>query len=241
MNDYKLQYGGYIDISGLHITEPPDKCCNNCERQQNCEMREMLNENGRTMFLNCKRWNGHKGKRPKAKYKNGKIIHSIKEFEDSQSELFRVKFGETWKTLHTGFITSWQYHMLKSFIYQGRVCEADLKDQEEGEVMSEYKCVYSENVTEDRPKTYGTYTILPVKSDDSKEKKIEMLKLGLQKMVDTVAEWDVCPNFNTMQFIIHEGLHFNNKSWYEGEEGEPEQEAPFFAMTVGVKFEEQQH
>ena len=108
--------------------------------------------------------------------------------------------------------------------------------------MSEYKCVYqgvvSENKTGSRPKMYGTYAILPVERDDSKEKKIEMLKLGLQKLVDEMAGWDICPNFNTIQFIIHEGWQSTNKSWYEGEEGEPEQGPQVYAMTVGVKFEE---
>ena len=67
----------------------------------------------------------------KPKYKNGKLIHTIGEFENCQSLWYRVRFGGKYKTLHYSFLQSWQYVTLKRFITHGNVCVAE-KIGEEG-------------------------------------------------------------------------------------------------------------
>ena len=71
----------------------------------------------------------------KRKYKRGKQIKSVGEFEQSNATFFRVRFGEKEKTIHYGFLESWQYHTLSLFIYRGCVfeAEANLIESKEGD------------------------------------------------------------------------------------------------------------
>lgn len=59
------------------------------------------------------------------KYKKGKQICSVSDFENSSYEYFCVIFGKTEKTMHRGFLISWQYRTLKKFIDRGWVFEAE--------------------------------------------------------------------------------------------------------------------
>lgn len=63
----------------------------------------------------------------KPKYKQGKQITSIAQFEKSKSMYFKWRN----KTLHRGFITSWQYHYLRMQIRQGVLYEADYIEESE--------------------------------------------------------------------------------------------------------------
>lgn len=63
----------------------------------------------------------------KRKYKQGKIIRSVAEFEQCESNWYMVKFGgmtDKLKPMHISFLTSWQYHTLYRFIKNGCVFEA---------------------------------------------------------------------------------------------------------------------
>ena len=60
------------------------------------------------------------------KYKRGKKIESVSDFEKSHSLWFRVIFGTNERTKHRGFLMSWQYHTLELFIRRGYVYEAEL-------------------------------------------------------------------------------------------------------------------
>ena len=68
------------------------------------------------------------------KYKRGKRIKSVGEFEKSVQKgnrWFMVYFGSTVpKTLHWGFLSSWQYSLLSRSIYAGRVYEAKKIEEE---------------------------------------------------------------------------------------------------------------
>ena len=69
------------------------------------------------------------------KYKRGKRIKSVSEFEKSTrikgNRWFMVDFGSAVpKTLHWGFLTAWQYGLLEKFIYAGRVYEAKKIEEE---------------------------------------------------------------------------------------------------------------
>lgn len=57
----------------------------------------------------------------KPKYKQGRKIESVADFEKSKCEYFKV-YG---KTTHRAWIESWQYRVLKNFIKAGAIYEAD--------------------------------------------------------------------------------------------------------------------
>lgn len=62
----------------------------------------------------------------KRKYKKGKMINSVAEFENSKSRFFIVYFGaDHCRTIHYSFLEAWQYHTLKNFIKKGAVYEAE--------------------------------------------------------------------------------------------------------------------
>ena len=61
----------------------------------------------------------------KPKYKRGKQIKTVADFEKSGATWFRVLFGMTERTKHRSFLISWQYHTLEMFIRAGRIFEAD--------------------------------------------------------------------------------------------------------------------
>lgn len=59
------------------------------------------------------------------KYRTGKQIRSIAEFDQSECKHFRVKFGDKIQTKHRSFLISWQYRTLLNFIQRGWVYEAE--------------------------------------------------------------------------------------------------------------------
>lgn len=61
----------------------------------------------------------------KAKYKRGRKIESVGDFEKSEARFYRVCFGNNERTKHRGFLEAWQYHTLELFIRNGWVYEAD--------------------------------------------------------------------------------------------------------------------
>lgn len=65
----------------------------------------------------------------KPKYKKGKPIRSIDDFEKSKAMYYKVDFGGmNSRTIHRAFLISWQHKMLRDFIYGGRIWEAELKE-----------------------------------------------------------------------------------------------------------------
>ena len=68
----------------------------------------------------------------KPKYKKGKPIRSIDDFEKSKAKYYKVEFGgKNVRTIHMAFLISWQYWMLRNFIKSGRIWEAELKEGEQ--------------------------------------------------------------------------------------------------------------
>lgn len=61
----------------------------------------------------------------KSKYKQGKRIYSMLDFEESDNDWFKVNFGNHTKTVHRAFLLSWQYRLLKQFIDNKRVFIAE--------------------------------------------------------------------------------------------------------------------
>lgn len=62
-----------------------------------------------------------------SKYKRGKKIRTVAQFEASKCKCFWVIFG-TPKVMPYGFIQAWQYGYLKDIIYGGRMYEANLRE-----------------------------------------------------------------------------------------------------------------
>lgn len=60
----------------------------------------------------------------KPKYEIGKQIHSISDFDKSNSKWFKIKFGNSFKTVHKSFVISLQYRVLEQYINKGNVFEA---------------------------------------------------------------------------------------------------------------------
>ena len=69
----------------------------------------------------------------KRKYKKGRQLQTVSDFENSTSNWFIVCYGikEKEKTTHRGWITSWQYHMLKDIANSGRLYEAEMEEEDE--------------------------------------------------------------------------------------------------------------
>lgn len=61
----------------------------------------------------------------KRKYKSGRQIRSVADFEQSTAQYFIVRFGANQRTRHRGFLISWTYNTLSNFINRGQVFEAD--------------------------------------------------------------------------------------------------------------------
>ena len=61
----------------------------------------------------------------KPKYKIGKKIESIADFEKSTCTFFKIGI----KTYHRGWLESFQYRVLKNYISSGNVHEADLIEE----------------------------------------------------------------------------------------------------------------
>lgn len=61
----------------------------------------------------------------KPKYKIGKKIETVAEFEKSACTFFMIGI----KTYHRGWLESFQYRVLKNYISSGNVHEADLVEE----------------------------------------------------------------------------------------------------------------
>ena len=59
------------------------------------------------------------------KYKEGKIIRSISDFDQSESKFNIVHFGNKPKTVHRSFLIYQQYIVLKRWIERGMVFAAE--------------------------------------------------------------------------------------------------------------------
>ncbi len=59
----------------------------------------------------------------KRKFKEGRKVVSVAEL--LEHEWFIVRFGKKAKTVHKGFLTSWQFHTCELFVDQGRIYIAE--------------------------------------------------------------------------------------------------------------------
>ena len=68
----------------------------------------------------------------KPKYKDGKQIKTILQFERSTCDWYRLHHmgPKRTKTVHRAFLISWQYQFLKNFINKGWIYEAKLVEEE---------------------------------------------------------------------------------------------------------------
>ena len=88
-------------------------------------------------------------------------------------------------------------------------------------------------------KPYGTFCMMAVEKDDPAEKKLDMLKLAVDKLIDIFKKVDCIPVMDTMQLIVKEGLITceDEPDWYADEKEDYKPHEPYWAMTVAMKFE----
>ena len=65
------------------------------------------------------------------KYKQGKRINTIAEFDQSEKMYYIVHFGSTVRTRHRSFLMSLQYRTLWKFIFNGMIYEAERVEEDE--------------------------------------------------------------------------------------------------------------
>ena len=71
----------------------------------------------------------------KAKYKKGRKIESIADFEKSSCQYFKVME----KTTHRAWIESWQYRVLKNTIQKGFLFETELIECDKSYTYEDYQ------------------------------------------------------------------------------------------------------
>ena len=88
-------------------------------------------------------------------------------------------------------------------------------------------------------KQFGTYSILRCDPTATKKQKLDLIKVGIDTLIEKAKEFPSEPNINTLKFIIKEDLHFPGETdWYADEKPDYKPEPPFWAITVGVKYYE---
>lgn len=85
-------------------------------------------------------------------------------------------------------------------------------------------------------KQWGTYCLFQCDKTDSKEKKFDLVRAGVDRLIEEAKEFPVEPIFNTLQIIVHEDLHFTDQEDWYADEKQGYNPKPFWAMTVGIKF-----
>lgn len=61
------------------------------------------------------------------KYRKGKLIRNMEELARYDGAFFKVCFGYNhYKTIHRGFLLSWQYRTLEHYVKAGKVSAAEL-------------------------------------------------------------------------------------------------------------------
>lgn len=84
---------------------------------------------------------------------------------------------------------------------------------------------------------YGTYVMIPCKHDAGPEEKMQAVKKGIDRIIAKMQAWEIIPDFDTMEFIIHETVHSQKAlDWYVSEKGQQIDDAEE-VITVGIKYE----
>ena len=83
---------------------------------------------------------------------------------------------------------------------------------------------------------YGSYVIIPCKHDAGYDKKMKTIQAGIDELIKKHKELNIEPDFDTLQFIVHE-YDYCKKSldWYADEKGEIDDIEE--VITVGIKYE----
>lgn len=83
---------------------------------------------------------------------------------------------------------------------------------------------------------YGTYVMIPCKHDAGPDEKMKAVKIGIDMIIRKMKAWDIIPDFDTMEFIIHETVHSQKAlDWYISEKGQQIDDAEK-VITVGIKY-----
>lgn len=83
---------------------------------------------------------------------------------------------------------------------------------------------------------YGTYVTITCKHDAGPDEKMQAVKIGIDMIIRKMQAWDIIPDFDTMEFIIHETVHSQKAlDWYISEKGQ-QIDDEVEVITVGIKY-----
>lgn len=69
----------------------------------------------------------------KGKYKRGRLITSLDDFDKCESDYYKVLFGADGsreRTMHKGYMVGWQFHYISCMIHGKKVYEAVLQRED---------------------------------------------------------------------------------------------------------------
>ena len=81
---------------------------------------------------------------------------------------------------------------------------------------------------------YGSYVIIHCKHDAGYDEKMNAIQAGIDVLIKKHKELNIEPDFDTLQFIVHEYDYCKN-DWYEDEKGKIDDIEE--VITVGIKYE----
>ena len=88
----------------------------------------------------------------------------------------------------------------------------------------------------DKSQLYGNYVIRKCSPYASPQEKMEIVKWGIDRLCKKMQSWDIIPDFDTMQFIVHEDdRKARDLDWYTSEK-EKQNENVVHIMTVAIKY-----
>ena len=89
---------------------------------------------------------------------------------------------------------------------------------------------------EDGERLYGHYVTRKCDKDDGPREKMEIVKWGIDRLIKEMGAWNIIPNYDTLQFIVHEGEQSKRYlDWYADEKGKQIEETDH-VMSVAIKF-----
>ena len=89
---------------------------------------------------------------------------------------------------------------------------------------------------DDQRRLLGTYTIIPCKKDAKLTEKMEAVKYGIYKLIKEISTFNFIPDVDTIQFIVHEGIHSHESLYWDCIEKDAQAVDAREGLTVGIKF-----
>lgn len=88
-------------------------------------------------------------------------------------------------------------------------------------------------------KQYGTYAYMPCDPETPTSKKLELVRIGLDKVIEKIKACDVELNLNTLKIWVNEDMDFGepDPDWYADEKPGYVFSGPVWRIIVAAKAE----